>query len=218
MRIIFLGSYSESKKILLLTMAQILSTGHTVKIFTTRRYVYDEGCREVYDFCRIEIHHFDTENHLEQVLDANPCDYAFIDTDLALSAGRDVKLVSILGAERSSFEHTLDQTKALLERYPYTDIHLIYSDIFEYSRISAGFLEKLYYRRMADSVNVTWSYVLYFEEQNAAVFLESLYEERLSIRRFSPVWKTQVLNILSNLTGIELKQLKGNLKKAERMK
>lgn len=219
MRIVFLGSYTESKKALLLSMAQILSADYTVRIFTACRYDYEEeDKREVYDFCRAEVHHFDDADHLEQILQANPCDYAFIDTDTALNVGHDVKLVSLLRAERAAFEQTVEQTGALLKQYPYTDIHLIYYDVLEYCRVNPSFLEKLYYRRICDAANVTWSYVLYFEEQNAAVFMEGLYEERLAIRKLSPVWKMQVLNILSKLTGIEMKQLKRCLKKAERMK
>ncbi len=218
MRIVFLGSYSENKKILLLSMAKVLSLEHSVKIFSTHRYDYDEGYSDVYDFCGTEIHHFDTENRLKQVMESNPCDYALIDTHLALNAGHDIKLASLLKAERSSFEETVEQTRALLEQYPYTDIHLIYYDVPEYSRVNGKFLETLYCRRINDSVNLTKNYTIYFEEENAAAFLESLYEERLTLKRFTPVWKMQLLNILSDLTGIELKQLKEYLKKSERMK
>ncbi|HOK42122.1 MAG TPA: hypothetical protein PLD49_00440 [Thermoclostridium caenicola] len=218
MRIVFLGSHTESKKVLLLSIARILASAYSVRIYSACRYGYDEDHGDVYDFCGTEVRQFHNGEQLEQLLQTNPCDYALIDTELALNAGRDVKLVSLLKAERSAFEHTVEQTRALLQQYPYTDIHIIYYDIYEYCRVSPGFLEKLYYRRMYDAVNVTWNHVLYFEEGNAAAFMESLYEEKLHIRRFSPVWKAQVLNILNSLTGIELKQLKECLKKAERMK
>jgi len=218
MRIVFLGSYTESKKILLLSIARILASSYSVRIFSARRYGYDADSPDVYDFCGTEVHHFYTEEHLGQILQANPSDYALIDTDIALNAGQDVRLVSLLKAERAAFEHTVDQTRALLRQYPESDIHVIYYDIYEYCRVNPGFLEKLYYRRMYDTANVTWNHVLYFEEENAAAFIESLFEERLYIRKFSPVWKAQVLNILNSLTGIELKQLKECLKKAERMK
>jgi len=218
MRIIFLGSPSESKKILVLSMARILSSHHTVKVFASCRYDYDEGSRDVYDFCGIEIHNFNDEESLKHALDLNPCDYALIDTHLALDAGHDVKLASLLTAERSSFEQTAEQTRDLLKRYPFTDICLIFYDIHEDCRISPKFLERLYYRRIPDSVNVTKSYALYFEERNAAALLECLYEERLVLKRFSPVWHAQVLNILASLTGLEAKQLRIYKKKAERMK
>ena len=218
MRIVFLGFPSESKKILLMSMARILSVGHTVKIFTSCRYDYDESRRDVYDFCGIEIHNFGDGDSLKQVLESNPCDYALIDTYLALDAGHDVKLASLLQAERSSFEQTAEQTRVLLKQYPFTDICLIFYDVHEYCRISPKFLEKLYHRRIPDSVNVTRSFALYFEEQNAAALLECLFEERLVIKRFSRVWKAQVLNILGSLTGIEAQELKGYKKKAERMR
>ena len=218
MRIVFVGSPSESKKILLLSIARILSSHHTVKIFASWRYDYDEYHRDVCDFCGTEVHHFDTGDNLNSILESNPCDYALIDTHMALYAGHDVKLASLLRAERSSFEQTAEQTRALLKRYPYTDICLIFYDMHEYCRIGPKFLEKLYYRRITDSVNVTRSYALFFEEQNAAALLECLYEERLLLKRFSPVWKTQVLNIISSLTEIDVKQLKRYMRKAERMK
>lgn len=218
MRIVFLGAVSDSKKILVLSMARILSAGHGVRVFSTARYDYEEEERDTYDFCGIEIRRFADEAGLRRILETNPCDYALIDTDFALDVGNDVKLVLVIRPERSCFEETVEQARILLKRYPYTDIHLVFHDVLEYCRVSPEFLEKLYFRSIADSVNVTKTYALYFEEQNAAAVQESLYEERLFLRRFSSLWKSQLLNVLSDITGIEAKQLKGYLKRAERMR
>jgi len=218
MRIVLLGSSSESKKMFVLAMARILSVEHTVKIFSTGRYDYEDEKRDVCDFCGIEVHNISAGKELLEIPESAQCDYALIDTHIALDAGNDVRLVSFIRPERSSFEETVEQTGLLLKRYPYTDIHLVFYDVLEYCKITPEFLEKLYFRRITDSVNVTKSYAVYFEEENAAAVQECLYEERISLKKFTPLWKSRLLNIMADITGIGIKQLRGYLKKAERMK
>lgn len=218
MRIVFLGAFTECKKALMLAAARILSVDHTVGIFSGRHYSYEDQPGGVYDFCHAEIRKFDDDTKLLKDLDENACDYALIDTASDIDAGSGVSIVIILEPERESFETVCGQAARFAARHPVTDIHLIFANLLEYCKINRSFLEKLYDRALKDSSNITKGYELYFDEQNAAITQESMYEEKLLLRKLSPVWKTQVANILCDLTGIDVKTMKKNLKKAERMK
>lgn len=218
MRIVFLGPSTEYKKLLILCMARIISTDQSVKIFTNRHYSYDEERGNVYDFCKIEIHRFSEESQLSEDLGTNACDYALIDINRDLDAGSDTKIVSIIEPERIFSEWTIKQAEKFIHRHPYTDIYLIFANILEYCKINRSFLEKLYERALKDSSNITKGYELYFDEQNAAIFQESMYEEKLYLKKLAPVWKMQIVNILCDLTGIDMKSMKKKLKIAERMK
>lgn len=218
MRIVFLGVFTEYKKMLILSMARILSMEHAVKIFTNRHYSFEEEHGDVYDFCKIEIHRFEEETQLLEALESNACEYALIDIDQDIDAGSDAKIVSIIEPERTTFEQTIKQADKFIRRRPYTDIYLVFANILEYCQINRSFLEKLYERALKDSSNITKGYELYFDEQNAAILQESMYEEKLCLKKLAPVWKMQVTNILSDLTGIDMKTMRKKLKKAERMK
>lgn len=218
MQVVFLGAFTENKKFLILSMAQILSMAHTVKVFTNSTYDYEEKSCEVTDFCRVEVHEFADETQLLDQLNRNACDFAFIDIDRVFNPGSNLKILSVCDPERSSFEKTMQLTLEFTRLYPFTDIAILYTNTIEYCKINKPYLEKIFERSLKGSVNITKSFELYFDERNAAIILESMYKERLLIKNLTTSWKMQLLAILQDLSGLEIKKLKGYLKKAERVK
>lgn len=216
MNIVLLGTSTDDKRFLILSIARIMSCDKKTIIFTKNPYNYDEEPEEAYDYCGIEIRHFDTVNALENCL-CEECNN-LIDLEEYIPISVSYRIVAVCETYRRMVENCVKLVGAYSWVNPTLEIYVVYLNVMEYCKADKKYLDLFWERSVPSFTKLKEAYSVYFEEGNRVALLESQFSDTLSIKKLTDSMKKSLSEIIEDLLSIDSKQMKKIIRMAERMK
>jgi len=212
MNVVFLGVSSDDKKFFILCLAKIISCFRKVVVYSTTPY----GCSKEnqYDFCGIEIHLINKDDALGALPEEENIN--FIDIEEYMPLYTSFKTVAVCETSRCKLEQGVQSINKFASEDRSRDIFLVYLNILEYCRINEKYLDVFLEKELLSSVLISHKSIFVFEEENRIIMTESLFNERLPIKKLTKSFRLSLMNMARVLMGLEQKKAKRLLKKAER--
>lgn len=216
MNIAFLGPCTDKKRFFLLCLARIMTNEKKAVIFSNKPYSFDTGPEHIYDYCGVEIRQFEKGEDLAPGL--NEEGYYFLDIDRMMPVPEDSAIAVVTEPLRRNLEYSVKLAMEFSRNDQSLKISLIYLDIMEYCKVDKRYIDLFWEWNMPGFTETSRVFPFYFEEQNQIAMIECQFSERLSLKKLTPSCKTELLNVMQSLFGIEPKRARTLVRMAERMK
>ena len=214
MNVVFLGKSTEEKKFLLLCLAKIMSCRNKVLLISKSPYSY-EDVTGTYDYCGIEIIKCERDENPLSKISTDACN--FLDTDELINVPEGFVLVAVSEPTRRMLEECAKLAGEYTWFQPSLSIVLIFLNVMEYCKIGKRYLSLFWERSLPSFAKIDHTHVIYFEESNRSIMIESQFVNRLPLKLLSPAMKLTLKAIIQDVFSLDKKEAKAIFQKAERV-
>lgn len=213
MNILFLGSCTDEKRFFLLSLAKVMTLHQKVVIYSTEPYGYDS--EEVYDFCGIEIHHIKAQDSFITTSDDNTIN--FIDTDKYIPLEKVDRVVAVSEPFRKNLTESVELAGKYLNGQSGPEFMLVHLNILEYCKANEKYLALYWRKNLNANVEFSHEYVVFFEEVNRIIMIESQFAENFRLKDLTSSYKNLLMKLTADILNLGGKDIRKMFRKAERM-